>query len=71
MSFRIQKSNKILEPNKPVPRKKTTIEEILKDDGKDSSAQPAWTPNTSTEVLPDISKGLAIRSSIRAQEDYM
>ena len=72
MSFQIKKTHRFLQPAQPAP--KPTVESYLsKDDEKSKDYE--WMNKSATAPSkaskPDSSKGLSIKSSYRAQEDFM
>ena len=81
MSFSIKPSHAFLKPAQSAPPKKT-IDDLLKLEDKDEEKYDwlnpsSGTPTTATVQQPaptaklNASQGLVIRSSFRAQEDFM
>lgn len=71
MSFQIKKSHKYLQPVQP-PAPKPTVESYLnKDDEKSKDYDWMNKKAQPKPAKPDSSQGLTIRSSFRAQEDFM
>lgn len=71
MSFQIKKSHRFLQPAQP-PAPKPTVESYLsKDDEKSKDYEWMTKPAPPKINKPDSTKGLAIKSSFRAQEDFM